>query len=100
MDSLTKVDTSESDNPRPELGLQLSERVTATLSYNLGLPPPGENPDKSQLPLDFRLFRRWSFDTTVGDHGSTKPGELKRKLSEWRRRYKTAGGDQLKEQEQ
>ncbi len=77
----TRVDTSESDNPRPELVVQLTQRLSAQVAYNLGVPPPGSAPDRTEVTLDFRFYKDWSVDTTVGDQGSTALDLV------WRHRY-------------
>jgi translocation and assembly module TamB len=70
-DITTRVDTSEADNPRPELAVQISKKVSARLGYKLGVPAPGDNPDRTELTLSFRFVRHWSLDAVVGDQGST-----------------------------
>jgi translocation and assembly module TamB len=80
-DITTRVDTSESDNPKPEVVIQLSERVSAEVAYNMGVPPPGQATDKTQVTLDWRFYKGWSIDTTVGDQGSTALDLV------WRLRY-------------
>ncbi len=71
VDITTRLDTSESQNPRPELAVQVTKDVSATVAYNLGLPPPGQNPDRTQIILDYRFVRNWSLLTTFGDAGSS-----------------------------
>ena len=71
VDITTRVDTSESQNPRPELAVQVTKSVTAALAYNLGKPLPGDNPDKTLIMLDYRFIRNWSLMTTFGDAGSS-----------------------------
>jgi translocation and assembly module TamB len=71
VDITTRVDTSESRNPRPELAVQVTRDVSAAIAYNLGIPPPGQNPDRTQLILDYRFIRNWSLLTTLGDSGSS-----------------------------
>ncbi len=66
-----RITTNESNNPRPELAVQVSKTVSARVGYNLGLPAPGQNPDRTMLMLDWRFRRRWSMLTTVGDRGSS-----------------------------
>ena len=70
-DITTRVDTSEANNPRPELAVQISKKVSARLGYKLGVPAPGDNPDRTELTLSFRFVRNWSLDAVVGDQGST-----------------------------
>ena len=80
-DITTRVDTSEADNPRPELAVQISKKVSARLGYKLGVPAPGDNPDRTELTLDWRFVRNWSIQAVVGDQGSTALDVV------WRLRY-------------
>jgi len=57
--------------PRPEVEVALSRKVSATVIYNLGIPPPGQNPDDTLLVVDWRFHKRWSTDATIGDKGTT-----------------------------
>ncbi len=59
------------NSPRPELAVQITKTVSARLGYELGVPAPGENPDRTELTLDWRFFRNWSLVAVVGDQGST-----------------------------
>jgi translocation and assembly module TamB len=81
VDVTTRVDTSEADNPRPELAVQLTKTVSARVGYKLGVPAPGENPDRTELTLDWRFVRNWSLTAEVGDQGSTALDVV------WRLRY-------------
>ena len=64
------------------LELKLAARQAGATAHNkLGVAPPGENPDRTELTLDWRLIRSWSLVITVGDQGSTA-----RDL-DWRMRY-------------
>jgi translocation and assembly module TamB len=65
------VDTSNAQNPRPEVGVQVARDVRVQVAYNLGLPAPGENPDRTLLVIDWRFLRKWSLSTTIGDRGSS-----------------------------
>ncbi|MEO7327176.1 MAG: translocation/assembly module TamB domain-containing protein, partial [Minicystis sp.] len=80
-DITTRLDTSEADNPRPELAVQLSKKVSARLSYKLGVPAPGDNPDRTELTIGWRFVRNWSIEAVVGDQGSTALDVV------WRLRY-------------
>ena len=81
VDVEARVDTSDADNPKPELVVQLTPRLSADVAYALGTPPPGQNPDKTTLTLDFRFHQNWSVDAMVGDAGSSAVDLV------WRRRY-------------
>lgn len=80
LDVSTRVDTSRG-SPTPELVIQLTRRLSAQVGYNLGTPSLGQAPDRTFITLDLRLKRRWSLDTTVGDHGGTMLDAI------WRHRY-------------
>jgi translocation and assembly module TamB len=80
LDVSTRVDTSRG-SPSPELVIQLTRRLSAQVGYNLGTPSLGQAPDRTFITLDLRLKRRWSLDTTVGDHGGTMVDAI------WRHRY-------------
>jgi hypothetical protein len=67
----TRIAINPSNNPRPELAVQVARDVTARVGYNMGLPAPGQNPDRALLMLDWRFRRRWSMLATVGDRGSS-----------------------------
>jgi translocation and assembly module TamB len=67
----TKVDTQESGDPRPEVEVALSRHVSATIIYNLGVPPPGQNPDDTLVEVDWRFHRNYSTQATLGDRGTS-----------------------------
>jgi len=66
----TRVDTS-TVNPRPEVEVRIARDVALQIAWVLGTPPPGSNPDKTLFTIDWRFFRRWSLETTVGDAGTS-----------------------------
>jgi translocation and assembly module TamB len=76
-----KIDSSEASAPRPEVEVQIAKDLSLELAVVLGQPPPGVNPDKTLLTLDWRFASRWSLASTVGDAGSTIFDLL------WRKRY-------------
>jgi translocation and assembly module TamB len=80
LDVSARVDTS-TGAPRPELVLQLTPRVAASVTEALGEPVPGQSPDRTFVTLDLRLANSWSFSTTVGDRGASAFDLI------WRRRY-------------
>ena len=80
LDVSTRIDTSYGD-PRPEVVVQLTRRLSAQLSYAVGEPAPGQSPDRTFLTLDLRLGSRWSLATTFGDRGASMLDLL------WRYRY-------------
>lgn len=67
----TSVQTTESGASRPEVGVRLSPRFAFQVSYN---PQPvislSEPPDQAAVSLDWRISKRWSLDTSLGDQGS------------------------------
>jgi translocation and assembly module TamB len=71
LDITTRIDTSDSANPRPELEVRVARDVTVAVAHVLGVPPPGTNPDLNLATIDWRFLRNWSLDTTVGDQGSS-----------------------------
>ena len=71
LDITTRIDTSDSANPRPELEVRVARDVTVAISHVLGVPAPGTNPDLNYATIDWRFLRNWSIDTTVGDLGSS-----------------------------
>ncbi len=71
VDVQTKVDTQESGDPRPEVEVALARNVSATIVYNLGVPPPGQNPDDTLLVVDWRFHKNYSTEATVGDKGTS-----------------------------
>ena len=71
IDITTRVDTSDSQAPRPEVAVAISSKVSATVWYRIGLPMPGENPDRSMLRLGYRFRPRWLLETSVGDKGTS-----------------------------
>jgi len=80
-DITTRVDTSRAESPRPELAVQVSRSVSARLGYRLGVPAPGDNPDRTELTLEWRFIRNWSLVIVIGDQGSTAVETV------WRLRY-------------
>ena len=76
-----KIDSSEASAPRPEVEVQIAKDLSLELAVVLGQPPPGVNPDKTLLTLDWRFASRWSLASTIGDAGSTIFDLL------WRKRY-------------
>jgi translocation and assembly module TamB len=71
MNVTTKVDTSDSSNPRADVELQIAKDISLQLAYVIVQPPPGDNPDLIYATIDWRFVRNWSLETTFGDAGST-----------------------------
>lgn len=70
LDVEAKIDTTNASNPRPEIAVQLTQRLSIAVAHVLGAPPPGESPDKSFVKLEWRMLRNWSLESTFGDRGS------------------------------
>jgi translocation and assembly module TamB len=70
LDVETKIDTTRAANPRPEIAVQVTRRISVAVAHVLGTPPPGESPDKSFVRLEWRFLRNWSLESTFGDRGS------------------------------
>jgi translocation and assembly module TamB len=75
-----RVDTTESNNPRPEIEFQISPKISLGFAHVLGTPPITE-PDKNQAKVDYRFHRNWSMETTFGDHGTSLVDAI------WQKRY-------------
>lgn len=75
-----RIDTSRSNNPRPELEVQISQKVSVGFAFVLGTPPITE-PDKSFASVEYRFHRNWSVETTVGDRATTLLDAV------WQKRY-------------
>jgi translocation and assembly module TamB len=71
LDVQTRIDTSSSANPRPEIEVQIAKDISVQLGYVLGTPAPGTNPDRTWVTLDYRFRRNWSMETTFGNQGSS-----------------------------
>lgn len=71
LDIATKIDATNSANPRPEVEVQLARTISLQIAFVLGTPPPGANPDKTFATIDWRFARQWSLATTFGDQGSS-----------------------------
>jgi translocation and assembly module TamB len=67
----TKIDTSNSANPKPEIEVQIARDISLQLGYVIGAPAPGTNPDRTLITLDWRFKRNWSMEATFGDQGSS-----------------------------
>ncbi len=81
VDITTRVDTSDSQDPRPGVAVAISSKLSASVSYRLGVPVPGQNLDRSTLRLDYRFRPRWLIETSVGDKGTSIVDLV------WKRRY-------------
>jgi len=80
IEATARIDTSRSNNPAPELELQVSRRVSLAIQHVLGTPPPSA-PDKNLATVDWRFQRNWSLETTVGDRGKGQVDAV------WQKRY-------------
>jgi translocation and assembly module TamB len=75
-----RIDTSRARNPAPEIEMQISPRVSVEYSHVLGTPPLSR-PDKNLVSFEWRISRRWSLETTVGDRGTVQMDAV------WQKRY-------------
>ena len=71
MNVTTKIDTSDSSNPKADVEFQVAKDISLQLAYVIVQPPPGDNPDLVYATIDWRFVRNWSLETTFGDAGST-----------------------------
>lgn len=65
-----RIDSTNANNPRPEIDVQISNDVSVKVSHVIGTPPPSE-PDTNYVTLDWRVGRNWSIETSIGDQNST-----------------------------
>jgi translocation and assembly module TamB len=75
-----RIDTSRSNNPRPEIEFQLSPKVSVGFAHVIGTPPIAE-PDRNYANVEYRFHRNWSLETTFGDRGSALLDAI------WQKRY-------------
>ncbi len=75
-----RIDTTRSNNPRPEVEFQLSPRVSLGFAHVIGTPPITE-PDKNLANVEYRFHRNWSLETTFGDRGTALLDAI------WQKRY-------------
>ena len=75
-----RIDSTQANNPRPEIEFQLSPKVSIAFSHVIGTPPIAE-PDKNFANLEYRFHRNWSLDTTFGDRGTALLDAI------WQKRY-------------
>ena len=71
LDVSTRVDTTTSANPRPELTVRVTKDVGVTLGVNLGTPSPGQPPDRTILRIEYQFLPQWRVRSTSGDKGSS-----------------------------
>jgi translocation and assembly module TamB len=81
LDITTRIDTTDSSNPRPEVELQIAQDISLSIAHVLGMSSAETNLDRNFLILDWRFTRNWSLETTFGDKGSTIVDAV------WQRRY-------------
>ncbi|HTQ42533.1 MAG TPA: translocation/assembly module TamB domain-containing protein, partial [Polyangiaceae bacterium] len=77
----TRVASTAAGVVEPEVEVEVAKDISVQLAVVLGQPPPGVNPDRTLLTLDWRFASRWSLATTIGDAGTTIFDLL------WRKRY-------------
>ena len=67
----TRVDTSESQNPRPEVQVQIAHNLSVLVAYVLGVFVPGQNPDTALATVNWRFVKNLSLETTLGNAGTS-----------------------------
>jgi translocation and assembly module TamB len=67
----TRVDTTESQNPRPEVKVQIAHNLSVQVAYVLGVFVPGQNPDTALATVDWRFVKNFSLETTLGNAGTS-----------------------------
>jgi translocation and assembly module TamB len=80
VETTARIDTTHSDNPRPEIEFQIARNISVQFAHVLGTPPIS-SPDTNYATLDWRFKRNWSLETTFGDRGSALFDVV------WQRRY-------------
>jgi translocation and assembly module TamB len=79
-DISTRLDTSHED-VRPEVGVQLTEKIAVQLTLVPTQPSPGQRRDRTIVTLEYLFLPRWALETSVGDEGTSVLDLL------WRYRY-------------
>lgn len=69
IEATARIDTTSSNNPRPEVEFQVSPRVSLEFAHVIGQPPVTEPPDKNLVTVDWRFKSNWSLESTFGDRG-------------------------------
>ncbi|MBX3206999.1 MAG: translocation/assembly module TamB domain-containing protein [Labilithrix sp.] len=80
LQATARIDTTRSNNPRPEVEIQLSPKVSLSFAHVVGTPPITE-PDKNLASVEYRFHRNWSLETTFGDRGTALLDAI------WQKRY-------------
>ncbi len=75
-----RLDTTNAQNPRPEIGVQVARDLTVRVSHVIGTPNAAE-PDLNFVTVEWRLSSSWTLETTLGDHGRSQVDVV------WQRRY-------------
>ncbi|MFO0662833.1 MAG: translocation/assembly module TamB domain-containing protein [Polyangiaceae bacterium] len=68
LETQTRIDTTNANNPRPELEVMISRTVSIQFGHVLGTPPLSQ-PDVNLGTIKWRFAPRWSLATTFGDRG-------------------------------
>jgi translocation and assembly module TamB len=69
LDVAAKVDTSTA-NPRPEVVLQITRKISLQLGYVVGTLPL-TNPDRTLVTVGWRFVKNWEMAGTYGNAGTT-----------------------------
>lgn len=60
-----RIDSTNNNNPKPEVEFQVSQKVSVAFAYVVGNPPPTQ-PDRTFFSVNYRFKRNWSLESTVG----------------------------------
>ncbi|MEM9876503.1 MAG: translocation/assembly module TamB domain-containing protein [Myxococcota bacterium] len=69
-------------NDTTEVQLRIARSLSVGFAHLLGLPAPGQSPDRNFASIEWRFARKWELEATVGDAGSAALEAL------WRHRYR------------
>jgi translocation and assembly module TamB len=64
-----RIDTTVANNPKPEVEVQISPKITIGFAHVIGTPPITQ-PDTNFGKFQWRFHPQWSLQTTVGDRGT------------------------------
>ena len=75
-----RIDSTNANNPRPELEVQVAKNISVKFGHVLGTPPITA-PDTNLATVEWRFRRAWSLATTFGDAGKAQLDAV------WQKRY-------------
>jgi translocation and assembly module TamB len=71
IDAQVRIDTSDSNNPKPEVQVQIAKNISLELATVIGATPFGVNQDRNLATIEWRFLPRWAIETTFGDAGTS-----------------------------